>query len=78
MKLDVRSLRFYSFDVPKHHAKRMTTIAVDVEVLDLIEAIADRRSKQLDFRVSKGAVVRNLVVHEARTLGLYHPKKSKK
>jgi hypothetical protein len=56
---------------------RMTTIAVDSEVLLLIEAIVKKRSAELDLKLSKAAVVRNIIVHEARSMGLYPPKVKK-
>jgi len=55
-----------------------TTIAVTAEVLKLIEAIAKKRGDQLGFHIGKGDIVKNLVVAEARSLGLYPIKKVKK
>jgi hypothetical protein len=55
-----------------------TTVAVRRSTLALIEAIADKRSKQLGFHIGKGDVVQNLVVAEARAMGLrLHQKPTK-
>ena len=48
----------------------MTTVGVTKEVLTLIDAIAAKRSEELGFHIGKGDIVRNLVVAEARSLGL--------
>jgi len=56
----------------------VSTIGVTRETFTLVEAIAKKRSEELGFRVSKAAVVRNLVAHEAREMGLYGSKKRKK
>ncbi len=50
---------------------RKTSVAVDVEVSKLLKAIAAKRGKQLGLSITKGEILRNIVVAEARSLGLY-------
>jgi len=62
--------------MPKRTDSVATTLGASRKVFNLVEAIAAKRTKQLGFRVSKAAVIENLVIAEARSLGLY-PKKEK-
>ena len=52
----------------------VSTIGVTRETFTLVEAIAKKRSEELGFRVSKAAVLRNLVAREAREMGLWGKK----
>ena len=51
-----------------------TTIGIDRETFDLLEAVTDKRSEMLGLKVTKASLVRSLVLAEATKLGLYKAK----
>jgi hypothetical protein len=54
---------------------KMSSVAVDREVLGLIKAIAVKQGEQLGLSITKGEVVAMLVVAKAKELGVYSEKK---